>query len=181
MFDSFPRLIAAFHALHRLLAPRHPPHALMYLATLINCQHIHDTEHHPLSLVTLARKRYRCHLDFIKLSKNTQLFVATRYLSPTCERGSLASQELAVNPSVKNFIFSSSLFQTPKELKIGDDRDRTDNLCLARAALSQLSYVPPQFDYTTLRPLTIVSTRRAMPSGRTWTRTTDLSFIRAAL
>ena len=24
----------------------------------------------------------------------------------------------------------------------GDDRDRTDNLCLARAALSQLSYVP---------------------------------------
>ncbi len=35
-FDSFPRLIAAFHALHRLLVPRHPPHALMYLATLIH-------------------------------------------------------------------------------------------------------------------------------------------------
>ncbi len=45
LFDSFPGLIAAFHALHRLLAPRHPPHALMYLATLINCQYIHDYEH----------------------------------------------------------------------------------------------------------------------------------------
>ena len=37
-FDSFPRLIAAFYALHRLLTPRHPPHALMCLATMINSQ-----------------------------------------------------------------------------------------------------------------------------------------------
>jgi hypothetical protein len=34
-FDSFPGLIAVFHALHRLLAPRHPPHALNSLAALI--------------------------------------------------------------------------------------------------------------------------------------------------
>ena len=27
-FDSSPKLFAAFHALHRLLTPRHPPHAL---------------------------------------------------------------------------------------------------------------------------------------------------------
>lgn len=37
-------------------------------------------------------------------------------------------------PLSKNFLFF--FFST------GDDRDRTDNLCLARAALSQLSYVP---------------------------------------
>ena len=35
LFDSFPGLIAAFHALHRLLAPRHPPHALSSLTTMI--------------------------------------------------------------------------------------------------------------------------------------------------
>ena len=35
LFDSFPGLIAAFHALHRLLAPRHPPHALRSLTTKI--------------------------------------------------------------------------------------------------------------------------------------------------
>jgi hypothetical protein len=34
-FDSFAGLIAVFHALHRLLAPRHPPHALSSLAALI--------------------------------------------------------------------------------------------------------------------------------------------------
>ena len=34
-FDQFPGLIAVFHALHRLLAPRHPPHALSSLAALI--------------------------------------------------------------------------------------------------------------------------------------------------
>ena len=33
MFDSFPRLIAVCHALHRLLAPRHPPHTLINLTT----------------------------------------------------------------------------------------------------------------------------------------------------
>jgi hypothetical protein len=34
LFDSYPELIAVFHALHRLLAPRHPPHALSSLAAL---------------------------------------------------------------------------------------------------------------------------------------------------
>ena len=41
-FDSFPRLFAVFHALHRLLAPRHPPHALTCLATLIQSQKQHQ-------------------------------------------------------------------------------------------------------------------------------------------
>src|SRR5262249_25150158 len=34
-FDQSPGLIAVFHALHRLLAPRHPPHALASLAACI--------------------------------------------------------------------------------------------------------------------------------------------------
>ncbi len=35
LFDSFAGLIAVFRALPRLLAPRHPPHALSSLAALI--------------------------------------------------------------------------------------------------------------------------------------------------
>jgi hypothetical protein len=35
LFDSFPRHFAAFHALHRHLAPRHPPYALSSLTTMI--------------------------------------------------------------------------------------------------------------------------------------------------
>ena len=36
LFDNFPRLFAAFHALHRLLTPRHPPYALIHLVTKIH-------------------------------------------------------------------------------------------------------------------------------------------------
>lgn len=50
--------------------------------------------------------------------------------SSASEGGRLFSHDLAVNRLGE------------KKLKIGDDRDRTDNLRLARAALSQLSYVP---------------------------------------
>jgi hypothetical protein len=35
--DGSPGLIAVFHALHRLLAPRHPPHALSSLAAPTPC------------------------------------------------------------------------------------------------------------------------------------------------
>ena len=33
LFSNSPKLIAAFHVFHRLLAPRHPPYALTSLAT----------------------------------------------------------------------------------------------------------------------------------------------------
>jgi hypothetical protein len=46
-FDQSPELIAVFHALHRLLAPRHPPHALSSLAALI----------HPLTIIRRLRVR----------------------------------------------------------------------------------------------------------------------------
>ena len=48
----------------------------------------------------------------------------------------------------------------------GDDRDRTDNLRLAKPALSQLSYVPLSC---------------AGLSGGTWIRTMDLVVISDAL
>ena len=35
LFDNSPKLFAAYHALHRLLSPRHPPHALCNLTTMI--------------------------------------------------------------------------------------------------------------------------------------------------
>ena len=69
----------------------------------------------------------------------------------TCERGSVAAHLRAVNSSDKKVLFFSVLpileqqrvpFELSAIITIGDDRDRTDNLCLARAALSQLSYVP---------------------------------------
>ena len=42
LFSNSPKLIAAFHVFHRLLAPRHPPFALSSLAT--NCIYLKYAE-----------------------------------------------------------------------------------------------------------------------------------------
>ena len=52
-FDSSPGLFAAFHALHRLLTPRHPPHALNHLATMIKA-----SEHQTLSPEKQLRQQH---------------------------------------------------------------------------------------------------------------------------
>lgn len=67
----------------------------------------------------------------------------------------------------------------------GDDRDRTGNLRLAKPALSQLSYVPKRKSEARMsksaKPGSDIRASDLSAIGRTWTRTTDLSFIRAAL
>ncbi len=54
-FDSSPRLIAAYHVLHRLSTPRHPPCALKSLTTLMRGCHPRteqpSTRDHPDSMV----------------------------------------------------------------------------------------------------------------------------------
>ncbi len=37
VFDHSPKLIAAYHVLHRLCTPRHPPYTLNSLITFMNC------------------------------------------------------------------------------------------------------------------------------------------------
>ena len=110
------------------------------------CQHFLK---HAVSLSANRASRknvYRCHLDFIKLSKITAFCCQTAQFRGG---GSLATPFCVVNSSVKKVLFflnlpirSNNLLREPAEHFNGDDRDRTDNLCLARAALSQLSYVP---------------------------------------
>ena len=76
-FDNSPRLIAAFHALHRLLTPRHPPYALTCLTTKIHGHHTQRpaslhcqntncrTENHSPNMVTIFA---------IRCSSNSHLF-----------------------------------------------------------------------------------------------------------
>ena len=66
----------------------------------------------------------------------------------------------------------------------GDDRARTDNLRLARAALSQLSYVPINYICSIqigFEQLFWTWRFASSANGRGRTRTSDLSFIRAAI
>ena len=109
LLSGSPKLIAASHVLHRLLAPRHPPCALSSLTTLRRC---HQMRFHKIRLPvcncqrTLRLRRIRhCGLD------------------PRCSTHDRARRASNTHGS-------------------GADRDRTDDLRLARAALSHLSYSP---------------------------------------
>ena len=121
LFDSSPKLIAVFHVLLRLSAPRHPP-CTLYSLTIY---------------VILFHTQLRIKLLPVKYS----LF--------------------------KEQTQSSHLKSFPVTQSGGDERGRTANLCLARAALSQLSYIP--------------HTKIHEGGGPKWTRTTDLSLIRGML
>src|SRR5262249_37056392 len=62
-FDSFPRLFAVFHALHRLLAPRHPPHALSSLTAMIATL----LQAHRLQSVGLLKEHNHCMLRIVTI------------------------------------------------------------------------------------------------------------------
>jgi hypothetical protein len=72
---------------------------------LINCQYIHDFERCLLSLATLARKRYRCHLDFIELSKIIQLFRRNLLFPNNLRAGKFSESETCCQPLGEEFYF----------------------------------------------------------------------------
>jgi hypothetical protein len=63
LFDSYPRLFAAFRALQSLLTPRHPPCALGSLTTRIECSRAELTrdEREAATPRIIARLIYQCH------------------------------------------------------------------------------------------------------------------------
>ena len=216
-FDGSPELIAVFRALRRLLAPRHPPHALSSLAALFlsSGPRAGPFEQRPAGYppepssedsgkvtiqfstskarVEIARRfgrplRERPSRRLMRLLSPPNCQRTTRTWPPTarpqggcCDREHLDRGPEPVRPSVaiagdvaivrRCFVLAAgdaASTRTAIVFSCGDDGARTRDLLVANQALSRLSYVPSSpadFD----------------PSGRTWIRTTDLSFIRAAL
>jgi hypothetical protein len=116
-----PRLIAACHVLHRLLAPRHSPYAL---SSLTKCSR-HLT-------ASMWSKNYR--LQSIQLSKSRDsLFAFRKTLGPPRALVRLACRAEA--------LWRFSLFKPdPRFAKAGGEyRARTGDLLVANQALSQLS------------------------------------------
>ena len=62
LFRNSPKLIAAYHVLHRLLAPRHPPSALISLTTILMAKRL---AYYSLKILKLCSL-----LDAIQFSKN---------------------------------------------------------------------------------------------------------------
>ena len=112
--SSSPKLIAASHALHRLPAPRHSPCALS-------------------SLTSVAATINACHVHIGHDSTGYPYAIVKdrNILNPTSmgriRRGQSLIEHVAIDRG-----------------ESGADRDRTDDLRLAKPALSQLSYSPPR-------------------------------------
>ena len=140
---SSPWLIAAYDVLHRLSAPRHPPNALK----------------------TLDRSHYRCPL---RLGGKAESFRKDQLLRGSFDRRRLSLRifrQAAEAAFEQNLLFTMSdntcterrkrfgtncCFQSGRSAcrrvitrqAGGARRDRTDDLLLAKQALSQLSYGP---------------------------------------
>ena len=108
-----PRLIAAYHVLHRLPVPRHPPYTLSNL-----------TENPWVARSTLSAYKHRHEVHALsRISRHFQYEVV--------------NERITSRPSSGQRILY--IMRGPSS---GDDRDRTGDLWLAKPSLSQLSYVP---------------------------------------
>ncbi len=118
---SSPKLIAACHVLLRLPVPRHPPFALSSLTKKLA---MFQGELQAQTCAIVAD--YPATTKHAHLSKNKPIRGLSLWRAATAKRS--VSQ-----PFGSVHALSSCC---------GDNRDRTGNLRLARAALSQLSYIP---------------------------------------
>ena len=115
---NYPRLIAEFYALHRLLVPRHPPCALCsltHLSTLLN-----------------ADSGRVAAIEFRKGLLRVFCLVTLNYFL----RYSILKVHVAARGGAS---------ETPtgrRFLTHGDDQIRTGDPLLAKQVLSQLSYIP---------------------------------------
>jgi hypothetical protein len=111
-----PRLIAAYHVLHRLLVPRHPPCALS-------------------SLTGISKVHSLCYpASRIRLSKSDRSVFALRESRLPAEAGA--------GPRYKIYrVLIAEAIRLSLESG-GDSGARTRSLRLAKPALSQLSYIP---------------------------------------
>jgi hypothetical protein len=130
-----PRLIAAYHVLHRLLPPRHPSNALKSL----DCSHYQC----PLGSGFIdAEKTRSCEINpiaarFVLLALRRSRVEPQAYPFFTMVRSQIDERAKALLVKL-----CSQLFATREDSIGGARRDRTDDLKLAKLALSQLSYGP---------------------------------------
>ena len=143
-----PRLIAVFHVLHRHLAPRHPPYALSSLTYVMRRNRRSSCAAIRLLRCPaptgrgrsggLAAQRRAPASWFPPLGRQALLRNSARQSAgPRGPRARLHAIRYSVPPAVpfrKLFAFSCR--------SGGDEGTRTPDIRLAKAALSQLSYIP---------------------------------------
>ena len=118
LFSGSPKLIAAYHVLHRLSLPRHPPYALSSLtikkANLINTA-VHTSRNGSRHFGATYKSLYAI-VKERKPKERSTFYVEFQFLTWNGERRTGSNG--------------------------GGERDRTDDPLRARQVLSQLSYTP---------------------------------------
>ena len=131
LIRSSPRLIAAYHVLHRLSAPRHPPNALKAL------DRSHDRCPPPEGEDKIRKTIFACRIDPIPrhglVTARALRECSSRIYSLFTMTNSVTHRR-SRNDNQQNLNFRAVIG--------GARRDRTDDLMLAKHALSQLSYGP---------------------------------------
>ena len=115
---SYPRLIAEFYALHRLLVPRHPPCALCSLTHLSSLPNVRSS-------VSIDADR-------------GQLWVARVLQLVTLNHSSLFGYQGTIRGALGRLAAHGAALADGH----GDDQIRTGDPLLAKQVLSQLSYIP---------------------------------------
>ena len=71
---TYPKLIAAYHVLHRLREPRHPPSALAYFLYHWHCFLFIAKIEARVGLIYLQLALFFCYFTFLKLSNTSKIF-----------------------------------------------------------------------------------------------------------
>ena len=125
LVSSSPWLIAATHVLRRLLEPRHPPHALSSLVTLNSGLPSRSSSGARFEVEIQILRRFGSREDLAVRCSSYPSYSVVRELCAPCRRHRPARPGREV----------------PAESG-GADRNRTDDIQLAKLALYQLSYSP---------------------------------------
>ncbi len=155
-------LFAANHVLHRLLPPRHPPSALISLTIILVSL--------GMSIRLLAKSVEISRLQHRLMSCMQDALSSERYsvVKDRRIRRSLARLFGAGAPRSVRRVLLAAQHAAKKVGPGGAGRDRTDDLRLAKPALSQLSYSPgfprEQFKPRT-RPVLLPHSPRASMVG----------------
>lgn len=187
-------LFAANHVLHRLLPPRHPPSALSSLTINRADRPSSCRSRPPFRAMGCGRQRADSSCIQDALSSERYSVIKDRRIrrSPSRLSGAGALSKSAIIIRIESQdIFSRSLARIERTLEQADvieafsrrvggaGRDRTDDLRLAKPALSQLSYSPRTQRASSGPPHGDADLEEA--GGPGWTRTTDLPLIRRTL
>ena len=141
-----PRLFAACHVLHRLCMPRHPPNALKSLENHHEPENNNQTRSpSPTPRRHTQHPRPIAHPNTERPKPPAQRRTTNAKTHSLCQRSGIRHRASVIRPTLRRmtqtmFPYPGCPRQRPKNG--GARRDRTDDLLLAKQALSQLSYGP---------------------------------------